>query len=125
MTFFQSDALPYLDNTTLPLTELYSIGSPNYQHNASQNITGNDTGDTPYEDYKNRPETYMVPIMFSIIFVVGVVGNGTLIVVFIKHRAMRNIPNTWVLSITILNLCLFVKYIENIISIMAMTCRYY
>lgn len=50
--------------------------------------------DVPYEDYKYRPETYMVPIMFGIIFVVGVVGNGTLIIVFIRHRAMRNVPNT-------------------------------
>lgn len=56
----------------------------------------NGTIDVPYEDYKYRPETYMVPIMFGIIFIVGVVGNGTLIIVFIRHRAMRNVPNTWV-----------------------------
>lgn len=56
--------------------------------------TDNDTLETPYEDYKYRPETYMVPIIFSMIFIVGVLGNGTLIVVFIKHRAMRNVPNT-------------------------------
>lgn len=54
----------------------------------------NGTIDVPYEDYKYRPETYMVPIMFGIIFIVGVVGNGTLIIVFIRHRAMRNVPNT-------------------------------
>lgn len=47
-----------------------------------------------YEDYMYRPETYLVPIMFGIIFIVGVVGNGTLIIVFIRHRAMRNVPNT-------------------------------
>lgn len=41
-----------------------------------------------------RPDRYIVPILFSIIFVVGVIGNGTLIVIFLKHRSMRNIPNT-------------------------------
>lgn len=54
------------------------------------------TDDEPdcYLPYNERPETYIVPFIFSIIFVVGVVGNGTLIVIFLRHRSMRNIPNT-------------------------------
>lgn len=40
-----------------------------------------------------RPETYIVPVLFAIIFIIGVIGNGTLIVIFIKHRSMRNVPN--------------------------------
>lgn len=47
-----------------------------------------------YTPYVQRPETYIVPLLFAIIFVVGVLGNGTLIVIFLRHRAMRNIPNT-------------------------------
>lgn len=47
-----------------------------------------------YTPYGQRPETYIVPLLFAIIFVVGVLGNGTLIVIFLRHRAMRNIPNT-------------------------------
>lgn len=50
--------------------------------------------DVPYEDYKYRPETYIVPIIFGLIFVAGLMGNGMLIAVFVKHRAMRNVPNT-------------------------------
>lgn len=50
--------------------------------------------DKMYKPYNERPETYIIPIIFSIIFVVGVVGNGTLIIIFIRHRSMRNIPNT-------------------------------
>lgn len=61
---------------------------------SSYSYTNNNTTEVPYEEYKYRPETYMVPIMFSIIFIVGVVGNGTLIIVFVRHRAMRNVPNT-------------------------------
>jgi hypothetical protein len=48
----------------------------------------------PYVPYEHRPETYIVPILFAIIFLVGILGNGTLVVVFIRHRAMRNVPNT-------------------------------
>lgn len=51
------------------------------------------TNDT-YTPYSDRPETYIVPIVFAIIFVVGVLGNGTLVITFMRHRAMRNIPNT-------------------------------
>lgn len=49
---------------------------------------------TEYVPYYTRPETYIVPVVFAIIFVVGVLGNGTLIIVFLRHRAMRNVPNT-------------------------------
>ncbi|TDG39118.1 hypothetical protein AWZ03_014460, partial [Drosophila navojoa] len=44
-----------------------------------------------YVPYARRPETYIVPILFAIIFVVGVLGNGTLIVVFLSVRQMRNV----------------------------------
>lgn len=46
-----------------------------------------------YVPYEQRPETYIVPVLFFIIFVIGVLGNGTLIAIFIRHRTMRTIPN--------------------------------
>lgn len=47
-----------------------------------------------YRPYAERPETYIIPVIFSIIFIVGVIGNGTLVYVFLKHRALRSVPNT-------------------------------
>lgn len=61
---------------------------------------GNGTGsgvnstEVPYTPYEYRPETYIIPIVFAIIFIVGVLGNGTLVIVFLRHRTMRNVPNT-------------------------------
>ncbi|XP_044737859.1 neuropeptide CCHamide-1 receptor-like [Chrysoperla carnea] len=55
----------------------------------------------PYRSYKERPETYIVPVIFFIIFVVGVLGNGTLVIVFIRNRAMRNAPNTYILCLAL------------------------
>lgn len=52
------------------------------------------TTEIPYQAYEFRPETYLVPLIFGIIFIVGVLGNGTLVIVFLRHRAMRNVPNT-------------------------------
>lgn len=50
--------------------------------------------ETPYVPYVMRPETYIVPVLFAFIFIIGVLGNGTLIVVFLAVRSMRNVPNT-------------------------------
>lgn len=56
-------------------------------------VIGEDS-DSQYTPYNQRPETYIVPVLFAIIFIVGVLGNGTLVIVFLRHRAMRNVPNT-------------------------------
>lgn len=54
-----------------------------------------------YVPYSSRPETYIVPVVFAMIFVVGVLGNGTLVLVFVRHRSMRNVPNTYILSLAL------------------------
>lgn len=63
-----------------------------------ENVTdmGVNSTEVPYTPYEYRPETYIIPIVFALIFIVGVLGNGTLVIVFLKHRTMRNVPNTWV-----------------------------
>lgn len=56
--------------------------------------SGANSTEVPYTPYEYRPETYIIPIVFAVIFIVGVLGNGTLVIVFLKHRTMRNVPNT-------------------------------
>lgn len=68
--------------------------------NSTEYLFGNDTNNitnqnnVTYTPYSERIETYLVPIVFAFIFIVGVLGNGTLVIVFLRHRAMRNVPNT-------------------------------
>lgn len=54
--------------------------------------------DTNYTDFYRpvsaRIETFVMSGILGLIFVVGVLGNGTLIAIFLRHRGMRNIPNT-------------------------------
>lgn len=50
--------------------------------------------EVPYIPYESRPETYIIPIVFALIFIIGVIGNATLVLVFLKHRSMSTIPNT-------------------------------
>nr|XP_036230712.1 neuropeptide CCHamide-1 receptor [Bactrocera oleae] len=82
----------------------------NNNNNSISNMSSNSNvtavNETPYVPYVMRPETYIVPVLFALIFIVGVLGNGTLIVVFLGVRQMRNVPNTYILSLAIADLLL-------------------
>ncbi|XP_030025314.1 neuropeptide CCHamide-1 receptor [Manduca sexta] len=73
----------------------------------TSNIT-QENGTENYQPYYERPETYIVPIIFALIFVIGVVGNGTLVAVFVRHKAMRNVPNTYILSLALADLLVII-----------------
>jgi len=59
-------------------------------HNACLEVASEKICFTPYA---LRPETYIVPVVFGIIFFVGLIGNGTLIFIYIKDKTIRNVPN--------------------------------
>lgn len=63
------------------------------------NLTRDD--EEEYVPYDQRPETYVVPIVFFLIFVVGVMGNGMLVLTLLRYENMRNAPNIYVLSLAI------------------------
>lgn len=72
-------------------TDLISLMSNNFSGNGSFDEMG--LPQDEYVPYNLRPETYIIPVLFGLIFIVGMAGNGTLIVIFLKHRTMRNVPN--------------------------------
>lgn len=59
------------------------------------------TTQKPYIPHDERPEIYLVPILFAIIFLVGTIGNGALVYFFIKYPQMRNPPNTYIISLAL------------------------
>lgn len=54
-----------------------------------------------YIPYNKRPETYIVPLIFGLIFVIGFIGNGLILIIFLRHKSMRTIPNTYIISLSI------------------------
>ncbi|KAI9552814.1 putative allatostatin B receptor [Daphnia sinensis] len=56
---------------------------------------------TDYIAYDQRPETYIVPVLFSAIFLIGVVGNGCLIYIFCRHKSMRSLPNLYIFNLAV------------------------
>ncbi|XP_046461803.1 neuropeptide CCHamide-1 receptor-like [Daphnia pulex] len=54
-----------------------------------------------YIAYNERLETYIVPVVFGIIFLVGVVGNGSLMFILCRHKSMRSAPNTLIFNLAL------------------------
>ena len=85
---------------------------------ASLNFTGNDSGvsggagvrsskpPVPVPLLSNKPEAYVAPIVFALIFITGVIGNGTLIFTVLRNKNMRNTPNIFIVSLALGDLLL-------------------
>ncbi|XP_063859965.1 neuropeptide CCHamide-1 receptor-like [Scylla paramamosain] len=65
-------------------------------------VLGN-TSDPAFDHvpYRQRVETYLVPFLFAIIFIVGVIGNGALIMIFVRNKNLRKVPNTYLISLAL------------------------
>lgn len=71
-----------------------------FSHNETTNMSFPEEF-VPFKLVASQPEAYIVPILFAIIFIIGVVGNGTLIVTVIKNKTMRNTPNIFLVSLAL------------------------
>ncbi|XP_070160044.1 neuropeptide CCHamide-1 receptor-like isoform X2 [Polyergus mexicanus] len=67
-----------------------------------------DEEEEEYTPYSDRPETYIVPIVFLLILLIGLTGNGVLALTILRHTNMRNVPNTYVLSLALGDLLVIV-----------------
>ncbi|CAD7012965.1 unnamed protein product [Ceratitis capitata] len=82
-------------------------GEPAAVSGGSDEMTDIDAA-SDYVPPEQRPETYIITVLFALIFIVGVLGNGTLVIIFFRHRSMRNIPNTYILSLALADLLVIV-----------------
>ncbi|XP_022096004.1 somatostatin receptor type 2-like [Acanthaster planci] len=48
-------------------------------------------------------QRYVIPIVYTLVFVTGVVGNGLVIIVLLKYPNMRTIPNVYILSLALVD----------------------
>ena len=53
----------------------------------------------PSSRFTHLPEGYVLPFLFALIFIVGVLGNGTLIFIVLRNKVMRNVPNIFIVSL--------------------------
>lgn len=92
--------LNMLNDTPLSTTTTTSGGSGTFGTGSGVNGTNsNSSGGGGYVPYEARPETYIVPLIFLLIFVLGTIGNGTVIYIFYQHKSMRTVANVYILSL--------------------------
>ncbi|XP_068146549.1 neuropeptide CCHamide-1 receptor [Drosophila tropicalis] len=108
---------PESSNMTQALLDLAMATASPLLEEYNNSINGSTA--TTYVPYGRRPETYIVPILFALIFVVGVLGNGTLIVVFLSVRQMRNVPNTYILSLALADLLVILTTVPLVSTVYA------
>jgi hypothetical protein len=95
-------------NTTFGMENYFFDTNATFSSTVSNAANSTNSTQVPYVEYSKRPETYIIPILFALIFVVGVLGNGTLVLIFIRHRNMRNVPNTYIFSLALGDLLVIV-----------------
>ncbi|TGZ53180.1 Neuromedin-B receptor [Temnothorax longispinosus] len=81
------------------------------------NTTKNISEEEKYIPFSERPETYFVPIIFFFILIIGLTGNGVLALTILRHRNMRNVPNTYVLSLALGDLLVLCTVTEQTASV--------
>ncbi|KAL1470669.1 hypothetical protein MTO96_024119 [Rhipicephalus appendiculatus] len=79
------------------VSRIYSNSTPT----SHLNLTTGHGDSEEFVPYEQRLETYVVPTLFAFIFLVGLLGNGTLILVFIRNRTMRSVPNIYIMSLSL------------------------
>lgn len=88
----------YVDSSNmLPLFQMNVTELPSML--TTMIATEHQTVSNDYVDYAKRIETYVVPVIFAFIFIFGLLGNGTLITIFIRNKSMRSVPNTYIMSL--------------------------
>jgi len=93
--------------------------------NGVVNDTSNSTLLVDEYDYSERPETYIVPVLFAFIFFVGTVGNGSLVLIFIRHRNMINVPNIYILSLALGDLLVLLSCIPFTSTVYTVCYKYH
>ncbi|XP_018309094.1 neuropeptide CCHamide-1 receptor [Mycetomoellerius zeteki] len=99
--------------TPLALTANYTEAS-DFVGNITTNITEEELVYTPYSE---RPETYFVPVIFLLILLIGLIGNTVLALMILRHTNMRNVPNTYVLSLALGDLLVIMTCVPFTITV--------
>ncbi|KAG8291601.1 hypothetical protein J6590_056854 [Homalodisca vitripennis] len=90
----------------------------------TSNITG-DGNPSPPADTLSPIVFYAV---FSTIFVVGLIGNSLLILIFARHKTMRTVPNTYIFNLAVADLltilsCALAPLLDNTGETLPLFCK--
>ncbi|CAL1542290.1 unnamed protein product [Lymnaea stagnalis] len=104
---FNASSGPRLNNDSYGNGSSVTAADISSSSSSSSSNTNNNNVDSMLElqfdrwEINSTVESVLVPILFAIIFVVGLVGNGTLILSVIANKVMCNIPNILIVSLSL------------------------
>lgn len=64
-------------------------------------------GDEDFAEF-NRVSKIVVPVIFVLLMIIGVTGNGTLVYIVLRTKILRNVPNTLIVNLSIGDLLLLI-----------------
>lgn len=85
--------------------------------NDSITSTSSITNDSSYTPYTQRPETYIVPVVFLFIFVSGVIGNVTLICVLVREELIKTPSYLYILNLSLGDLAVILGTVPFVATI--------
>ena len=104
-TALETSPVPLYGNTSgPPFTQIMdTVNTPENDSLIYNLSTANLTKPSEIYNYPSLIQTgvtaCIVPIVFGIIFVVGLIGNGTLIYIVARNKSLRNTPNILIVSL--------------------------
>lgn len=114
MESFVSQAFTTTIYSTIHLESLSNLSTPIMGAEDIENVTDNahivsDFNNTSVRSdclhhIEHNQSTLAFYAVFSVIFFLGIVGNGMLIVIFLCHKSMRTAPNTYIFNLAIADL---------------------
>lgn len=114
MEYFVSQTFTTTIYSTIHLESLSNLSTPMMGAEGIENVTDNahlvsDFNDTSVRsdclhDIEHNQSPLAFYAVFSVIFFLGIVGNGMLIVIFLCHKSMRTAPNTYIFNLAIADL---------------------
>lgn len=72
----------------------------NFTDGSRLGVEEGDESDHEAHTLDRSTERIVVPILFGFAFIVGIVGNGTLIYTVLRNRKMRVVPNIYIVSLS-------------------------
>lgn len=72
--------------------------------NESEDHLNQSVGEWLYVPSTSSPDSLLFYVVFSTIFLLGILGNSLVLVILARHKSMRTVPNTYIMSLAVADL---------------------
>ena len=92
----------------MEMMELTTMTIPPDVTNSSNTSSMTEAAACPEGLFEDTANAVFVPIVFSAIFIIGIIGNGLLVWIVYRNKSMHNTPNILIVSLAIGDIILLI-----------------